>query len=116
MDNKKPSKVDSLDIWASLEEDMKNPISDGVGKGVWMQVSVLPGGLWKEAKDETKVIKRGTKEYRGIWEDADDETVLLDRRHLVSVWEKDEDQIDQTQKLGQKETNLWEELQGTQTA
>jgi putative peptide zinc metalloprotease protein len=97
------------DVWELLADDLKEPSPSDAGLGIWGQVSVLPGGLWSEAKDETlEMLVVGEQE--GIWQETDDETLILDRGQVNSLWAATEDELDDTFILGREEAALWEEL------
>jgi hypothetical protein len=97
-------------VWERLAADLQEPAPPDAGLGVWAQVSVLPGGLWREARDETVELAR-EGEQEGLWQAAYDETLILDRGLVRSLWEATEDQTDDTLILGKEGIALWEELE-----
>jgi putative peptide zinc metalloprotease protein len=70
-------------------------------------MSVLPGGLWSEAKDET-LEGPTVGEWADIWQEAGDETLILDRGLVSSLWAAADDQLEDAP--GKEEAALWDEL------
>lgn len=107
--DKLPVKAGGRGVWERVTTDLQEPASPDAGLGVWAQVSVQPGGLWSEARDETLVLTEKVRE--DVWQAADDETLILDREQTKSLWEAAEDQTDETLILGKEQTALWDRLE-----
>ena len=105
-----PVRAGGGSVWDRVAADLQESAVPDAGLGVWAQVSVLPGGLWREAKDETIALAR-KREREDIWQAADDETLILDRRLVRNLWAAAEDQMDEMLILGKEEAALWDELE-----
>jgi putative peptide zinc metalloprotease protein len=104
-----PGRGGGGDVWERLAADLAKPAQAGAGLGVWAQVSVLPGGVWAEAKDET--LERPLDEPgEDLWQAADDETLILDRGQVRSLWARAQDEVDQALLSGGEDAGLWEEV------
>lgn len=109
--DKSPEEIESQDIWNRLAADLQEPVSLKDRPGIWGQVSVLPDGLWGEARDETILIGREKEGADNLWQEASHETVILDRKTAQSLWAAAQDQVDDTVLLGRERANVWEELE-----
>jgi len=108
--DKVPVKAGGGGVWDRMATDLQEPASLNVSLGVWAQVSVYPGGLWNEARDETLVLT-GEKDREDIWQEADEETLILERGLTRGLWEATEDLTDETLILGKEHTALWDKLE-----
>ena len=100
----------SKNIWEDLNKDLDNPFSGDLQNGIWGQVSPQPGGVWKEARDETVLVSRNKENQPGIWKDSMDETLLIQRGQQENVWDQVgthiEDTLMQEEKIG-----IWDEIE-----
>lgn len=108
--DKLPVKAGGGGVWDHMAADLQEPSSPEARPGVWAQVSVQPGGLWSEARDETLVLTR-EKGREDLWQAADEETLILGRGLTESLWEATGDLMDETLILGKEQTALWDKLE-----
>jgi putative peptide zinc metalloprotease protein len=71
-----------VNVWAQLAEDLTDPELLPASKGVWGQVSPLPGGVWQNAREETLLLRR----KQNIWSLSNDATIQL--RPRQNIWNK----------------------------
>ena len=98
-------------LWDLLEESLPRPDEPARDLGIWLQVSVQPGGLWREARDETLILTRAAAHGEDdIWQLADEETLILKREGTDSLWEAVEGEAGQTPSPGREPTAVWEQV------
>jgi len=98
-------------VWEQLDADLEHPVSLKADKGLWGQMGFRPTGIWRDAREETLLL-RGAREDRGsIWDEANDETLILDRDGIHNLWGASQELTDETLILGTKRDDVWDEVQ-----
>jgi len=104
-------KIHSIDIWENLANDLDSAGLSDAEDGIWSQVSIKPGGLWKEASDETILVRPGSIVEQGIWQQSSEETVILPRHRPDNIWASLDEQADDTFILDSIKNDIWRELE-----
>lgn len=71
-------------LWDKLEKSLPEPAELGSNGGVWGQLTIPPGGLWRDLQDDTLILRPPDKD---LWV----MTTNLPRRELrgrVSIWDR----------------------------
>ena len=110
MEEKKRNKARTIDIWERLSENLNAPDEGDIHRGVWAHISIKPGGLWKEAEDETVILRRPDISKEEIWQQASDETVLLRRPSSLNIWEAVQGQVDELLTPAEEKQDIWKEV------
>jgi putative peptide zinc metalloprotease protein len=100
----------SKNIWEDLNKNLDNPFSGDLQNGIWGQVSPQPGGVWKEARDETVLVSRNKENQPGIWKDSMDETLLIQRGQQENVWDQVGTHIEDTP-MQEEKIGIWDEIE-----
>lgn len=108
--DKLPVRAGGGGVWDHLAADLEHPASLEAGMGLWAQIGSQPGGLWREARDETLLLTEARQDQESIWDEVDGETLILDRERVQSIWKAAEDQTDDTLILDGQQADLWDEL------
>jgi hypothetical protein len=112
MSRKQPVKRGPKDLWQQLLEDLPNPARLDQGIGIWGEIRFKPGGLWKEARDETVLLARAHQRRVNLWQDSKEETLLLSHAGRINVFQKVEEQIIGGEKTRlSDQINIWDALE-----
>lgn len=75
--------VSGRDIWLELGRSLLHPRSlESARDGIWGQISLPPGGLWRDLQEETLVLRRPQDD---LWIQAADETLII--RPRLDLWQ-----------------------------
>lgn len=112
MSAERRSQRETNDIWKQVSIDLPAQAKLESGGGIWEDIRLKPGGVWKESRNETISLVEAREHKRDLWNEANDETIILPRASRFNVFDKLKDQLVNVEPVVQgPEGGLWENLE-----
>lgn len=111
MGHKPGDKERHQDLWLQLRSDLPDPVKLDHDIGIWGDLRFKPGGVWKEAREETISLAHARTQKTSLWHDANDETLILPREGRINIFRQVDEHLSKTTTPDPVEdTNLWDAL------
>jgi putative peptide zinc metalloprotease protein len=73
------------DLWNQLAISLLEPVELGPDRGVWGQITIPPGGLWRAVNDETLILRHPKK---SLWTRLLYDTPISYSANVMNLWDK----------------------------